>query len=55
MDSEWILNKEVLAYRELVACKHEFPRLPNLAARVLCWDNLGGHLGEPVLGRIGDN
>ena len=39
MDSEWILSKEVLAYRELVACKHEFPRLPNLAARVLCWDN----------------
>jgi len=25
---------------ELVACKLEFPRLPNLAVRVLCWDFL---------------
>ena len=25
---------------ELVACKHEFPRLPNLAVRVLSWYNV---------------
>jgi len=57
MESVWVLNTRIIhgvrtrkflpiepvAYR--TGCLHEFPRLPNLTVRVLCWEMLKVHSG----------